>query len=70
MLQAVVVYILILLALGGLGHYVYRKLKALRKDKGNAGCDACPLKDSCAKKTEERKKAANSCCSSGSCCEG
>lgn len=69
MFQTITVYILIFVALGGLGRYIYRKLKALKKGKESEACDTCPLKKSCEVKTKERKKAANTCCPSDSCGE-
>ncbi len=62
MIQNIIVYILIAIALGGASRYTYRKLRALRKNKTCEECSACPLKEECTKLVADRKKAASSCC--------
>lgn len=47
MLQAIIVYMIIGVALMGLARFTYRKLKALGKDKSCNVCSDCPLKDQC-----------------------
>ena len=61
MLQDICVYIIVALALGGLGCHIYRKLKALKSNKGGLVCGSCPLKKDCLGKAEERKGAAGTC---------
>jgi len=46
--QTVIVYILIVFALGGAVRYIWLKLKALKKEKKNSACAACPFKKNCA----------------------
>lgn len=62
MYQYIIVYILILLAIGGVIRFLYRKLKALKREEGEAVCRTCPLKKNCSKlkRTSPEKK---NCCS-------
>ncbi|MDE5612434.1 MAG: hypothetical protein K2I90_10505 [Odoribacter sp.] len=62
MFQDICVYVIVALAFGGLGCHIYRKLKALRRNKGELVCASCPLKKDCLGKAEERKKATGTCC--------
>lgn len=52
MLQSILVYIIIALALGGLGRHIFRKIRILRKSKDTSECSSCPLKNNCVKKRE------------------
>lgn len=50
MFQDICVYVIVALALAGLGCHIYRKFKALKKNKNVLVCDSCPLKEDCARK--------------------
>ena len=55
------VYLIIVVALFVACRFLYRKIKALRKRKSQAPCDACPLKKQC-HSIQKQKKTANGCC--------
>lgn len=61
MLQSIVVYVIVLLAVAGAISYLYRKFKALRKGRRTgSACEECPLKNNCTKPAAAR----SDCCSS------
>lgn len=47
MVQYILVYIIIGLAVIGALRFLYRKLKAFKKNKTCENCAACPLKEKC-----------------------
>lgn len=47
MVQYIIVYIIIGLAVIGALRFLYRKLKAFKKNKTCENCAACPLKEKC-----------------------
>ncbi len=59
-IQEILVYVIVVLAVGGAARYGYRKIKALRKNKA---CNGCPLKDGCEKMKGKKKAESSSCCS-------
>ncbi len=62
-MQEISVYVIIALAVAGAARYGYRKIRALRKNKDNQACNACPLKDGCEKMKVKKKAESSSCCS-------
>lgn len=61
-MQEILVYVIIALAVAGAVRYSYRKINALKKNKDDHACDACPLKDSCEKMKGKKKAESLSCC--------
>lgn len=60
MLQDIIVYIIIALALLGACRFGYRKIQALKKKRSCTDCISCPLKNECSKPMEKAKK--KDCC--------
>lgn len=62
MYQHFIVYILIILAIGGAIRFIYRKLRTFKKENCDSVCQTCPLKKNCSKlKRSDPDK--NDCCS-------
>lgn len=49
MLQEVLVYIIVFLAVGGAICYMRKKLRAMKKNTEEHACTDCPLRSSCSK---------------------
>lgn len=50
MLQEIVVYFVLVVALGATAYYIRRKLRALKRNTDHEACSECPLKKGCQKK--------------------
>lgn len=62
MLQTIIVYIIILLAICGAIYYLRKKLRNLKKGQNCSSCSDCPLKEKCSKPIQDRNTTENGCC--------
>ncbi len=61
MIQTIIVYIIILFAIGGAIYYLRKKLRGLKKGKDCNSCAGCPLKEKCSKPAQDRNTGSGCC---------
>lgn len=61
MIQTIIVYIIILFAIGGAIYYLRKKLRGLKRGKDCSSCSGCPLKEKCSKPAQGRNTGSGCC---------
>ena len=61
MIQTIIVYIIILFAIGGAIYYLRKKLRGLKRGKDCSSCVGCPLKEKCSKPAQGRNTGSGCC---------
>ena len=61
MIQTIIVYIIILFAIGGAIYYLRKKLRGLKRGKDCSSCSGCHLKEKCSKPAQGRNTGSGCC---------
>lgn len=61
MVQTVIVYIIILLAICGAVYYLRKKLRGMKKGSDCTSCSSCPLKEKCSRPVQDRNTGSGCC---------
>lgn len=61
MIQTIIVFIIIFLALCGVVYYLRKKLRSLKKGRDCSSCSGCPLKEKCSGIVPGQNKGSGCC---------